>query len=111
MNPTSKRLTSHFAGPNKVWIVEKGKETEAGLFQEAILELERQSAEITALEAKLSSANKEIDNGLKDRTKKLDKLINEWIENNQKYVNYITVVRNAAKGLVTQIDKLKEDEK
>lgn len=102
MNAIAKKLTSHFAGPNGVWIVERGKETEAKMFQEAI-------AEITELEDLLSDAQTSIADEFREKHNEVDAMIKEWQTKLTELNGSIKNIRNAAKGLVTQIDKAQGD--
>jgi hypothetical protein len=103
MNDVSQALHRHFAGPNGVWIVEKGKQAEAAMFQIAIAEIDRLHAELTDAEAAIAE-------GLETKKAELDAATQQWVEALSVNTLSIRTIRNAAKSLVTQIDKAQKED-
>ena len=103
MNDVSQALHRHFSGPNGVWIVEKGKQAEAVMFQTAI-------AEINRLHAELKEAEEAIAEGLVGKLAELDMTTQKWLDAFKVNDASITIIRNAAKSLVTQIDKAQKED-
>lgn len=83
------------------WFIENGKQNEAALCAEAVKEINRLESEVERMRA-------EIKESLAPYRERLSAASQSYEEARRHIWANAEKVRNAAKGLVTQIDKVKE---
>lgn len=103
-NPTAKKIDAMFSHSG-IWIVEDGRQREAGIFREAMVEIDRLQALVDEMEAAIDSDLAEARQEIAEARKLQREKLSEYAQLIDGTEADIKRVRNAAKSLVTQIDK------